>query len=250
MLILEDLKSYQQQLSVWVKVVKAVRNSDKCLVVELLNLLELEKQPPHNLVGLSIDLLLKSCIKANDLEGWCRIVAGESAQLPRRLFAHLSKDFFAGQQVKSAMATLLDLLRASDKIDELIALLKVLSKFVDQMRDEIFQRELRVLCRAGAVSEAPAEEVKAIKDDLAKLAQDATDDRPASRFQKALVFFPGGMALVARIDLEEKDILLFEKHDEDLAELEKSHTAWANNLALENECATSMDQVLVKTTTK
>ena len=126
MAILEDLKSYQRQLTIWCRAIKAANASDGNLVLVLMELLPLQRKPPGKIVSVAIDCLLRAVYNAKDLDEWGRIVSGQSERLPQSLTDIVGGDFFDEKQVSAVMSFVLDLLRGSDKLADLIAFLKVL----------------------------------------------------------------------------------------------------------------------------
>ena len=81
------------------------------------------------------------------------------------------------------------------------------------------------------------------KQFLTLLEPSTSDGKVASRFQKALVFFPSGLSFCAQVEAEVRVVNELAGADMDLKEVEKTLDAWPEVVAVENTDASSAEQV-------
>ena len=211
-----------------------------------MELLPLQRKPPGKIVSVAIDCLLRAVYNAKDLDEWGRIVSGQRERLPQSLIDIVGGDFFDEKQVSVVMSFVLDLLRGSDKLADWIAFLKVLRKYVDHIRDAGFQDELRTLCRAAAIDAAAEADVAQIHGSMQALLDPCREEKPPPNFQKALVFFPTGIAFCSMVETEVRLVSNLAGLDMDLKEVEESLKAWPQDITVKNASAAAENQVFLK----
>lgn len=221
---------------------RAVAKSDPTLITSLLELLDAKQVVPNKLISAAIDMLLRHVYKTDGVVVWCQVLSGTSERLPRRLLDSAGADFFAQQQIASIMAFTLDFFKASDKLGALLKLFLELNKHLDDLKDDTFRGEVRILCDMAAIDKVEESDVENIQAKMQELCNGGPN---ASRFQKALAFFPSGIALCARVDTEVRCIKEMQGLDMDLEELERSFKAWpANGINLQHAGRAVSTQVI------
>ena len=242
MVILEELRKYQAAIAIWATVLRGISASDARFVDSLLELLDLGRPVPSTVVATAFDLQLRKLHNDKNVAGFCLLLAGKSDYLPKRLLDCLEPAFFKSQQVTSLMSFFLELLRPSDKLGEFLELLKGLSLHIASVQDEEFRDDLVILCKAATIQEAAEGDVAGISEKLHTLIAQ-TPDRPASKFQKALMFFSTGLAFVSRVESEVRVVSELQGLDIDLASVEKTLVVWRDSLTVVNEDAAIAAQV-------
>ena len=245
MLILEDIRSYQEQVSTWLSVLKGLSDSDGCVSVPLLELLDLGRQLPGKIVGAAFDQQLRQAYDKKDMESWCNIIAGRSEKLPTRLLRAPGEDFWEKQQVRSIMSFILEILRRQDQVPQFIGMMKELAKHTASVKMIEFRQELDILCDAAGIDEAHEDQVKTIHEKFLTLLGPACEGKTASMFQKALQFFPSGLSFCSRVEAEVRVVNEMAGADMDLKAVEKTLEAWPEVVAIENTGAQSSEQVSI-----
>lgn len=118
--------------------------------------------------------------------------------------------------------------------------LKALSPYVQLIGSGVYSAELGKLCKIANVGEVSSEEVadiKRMKDELLSSTPAVADDTstsPGPRFQKALMFFPTGIAFCGMVDAELIQVSSLELLDKQLVDVEKTRSEWPEVIKLLN----------------
>ena len=241
MVILEDLRKYQASLELWAVVLRGISSSDASIVDPLMDLLELGRPLPRKVVAAAFDFQLRHAYQNKDVHTWCRILVGQSDSFPKRLVDCIG-DFLDSQQVTSIMNCFLEVLRASDKLKEFCQILKELSPYISSIKNDAFRVDLQILCDAATIQSAKEEAVADIHLRFGTLLEHGTDEKPASKFQKALMFFSTGLAFASMVEKEVRLVTELAGLDMDLKAVEETVKVWPA-FEIVNEEAASAAQV-------
>ena len=133
------------------------------------------------------------------------LLAGQSSMFPSQLVSVMGAGWLQTAQEAYIMKIMILLCRASDKLQELCQVLVALKRYcVAHLVSDSggFKIELQKLCSLAAIGDADTQKVAEIHTMKEELLTPGTESTPASRFQKALVIFPTGIALCAMVDRE------------------------------------------------
>ena len=130
---------------------------------------------------------------------------------------------------------------------EFVGMMKELAKHSVSVGMGEFRLELVILCDAAHIDEAHEDQVKTIHEQFLTLLEPSCEGKTASRFQKALQFFPSGLSFCSRVEAEVRVVNEMAGADMDLKEVEKTLEAWPEVVAIENTAASSSEQVSMAT---
>ena len=263
--VLEDLKQYQREFQIWLGALQcfmdcaaATAGKDKeklsqQLVESVQGLLNLQREDykvPSTLVVEALAIWIDAAeVRSADSDHtlWCQRLAGRSPHIPAGFLQAANADAWQELQMLKIRNRLVDLLRVSGKLQELASVLKSVVGVLSECGHKDFQTDLRKLCSLATimdVDDRQVEEISRMKTELLT----SSPSGEISTWQKALVFFPTGVQLVALVDQEINQVTKMAGLDMDLQKVEESLAKWTGTLTMVNTEQEAAKPVMNETT--